>query len=288
MEKVDLGIREEDLSVIIEGKDPLNTSAVEWLKKDGVHRVILRIQNTGKETQFKGTIYLKEPGNTERILISKDFVASPFEEVVISDTFIASQEGEYQIKGEIKDIVPEDTNPDNNQRIWVYKTKPKLPVIGISPDEIDFGNARSKKEGYILVKNYGDANLKITGLTITGTNSREFSVDTGILQNDILPDNSIFIPVYFKPNSEGEKNAILNINSNDNTNPSISINLKGNCIGLLGDINGGGIDITDVILCLRQAIGIDQANIEKADVNEDGVIDIVDVILILRKAIGLD
>ena len=286
IEEVDIGIREGDLS-IIRSKDPLNTSPIDWLKKDEIHRVILRIQNTGKETSFTGSIYLTTPGETERLLVSKNFVASPFEEVVISETFIASSEGEYIIKGEIKDITPEDTNTTNNTMIWKYMTKPKLPVIGIFPDELDFGNTRSKKEGYILVKNYGDANLRITGLTITGTDSREFSVDTNILEQDILPDNSIFIPVYFSPDTEGEKNAILTINSNDSSNSSISINVKGNCIGLIGDINGGGIDISDVILCLRQAIGIDTPEIDKADINEDGVIDIIDVILILRKAIGL-
>lgn len=56
-----------------------------------------------------------------------------------------------------------------------------------------------------------------------------------------------------------------------------------------GDINGDEtIDISDVILCLRQAIGLDQQNKQFADMNDDGEIDISDVILILRKAIGLD
>ena len=56
-----------------------------------------------------------------------------------------------------------------------------------------------------------------------------------------------------------------------------------------GDTNDDEVvDISDVILCLRMAIGIDPADIESADMNGDGIIDISDVILILRKAIGLD
>jgi len=56
----------------------------------------------------------------------------------------------------------------------------------------------------------------------------------------------------------------------------------------IGDINEDGIiDISDVILCLRMAVGLDPANITLADINSDGVIDISDVILILRVAIGL-
>jgi hypothetical protein len=36
------------------------------------------------------------------------------------------------------------------------------------------------------------------------------------------------------------------------------------------------------------AIGLDPVNLNLADMNGDGEVDIVDVILILRKAIGLD
>ncbi|HOQ82472.1 MAG TPA: dockerin type I repeat-containing protein, partial [bacterium] len=57
----------------------------------------------------------------------------------------------------------------------------------------------------------------------------------------------------------------------------------------IGDINKDGIiDISDVILCLRQAIGLDNIDFDSADMNGDGEVDITDVILILRKAIGLD
>jgi len=56
-----------------------------------------------------------------------------------------------------------------------------------------------------------------------------------------------------------------------------------------GDLNGdGSVDISDVILCLRMAIGLDPVNVNLADMNGDGEVDITDVILILRKAIGLD
>jgi hypothetical protein len=47
------------------------------------------------------------------------------------------------------------------------------------------------------------------------------------------------------------------------------------------------VDISDVILCLRQTIGLDPVDKNLADMNGDGEVDITDVILILRKAIGL-
>ncbi|MFN4227426.1 MAG: clostripain-related cysteine peptidase, partial [Candidatus Ratteibacteria bacterium] len=55
-----------------------------------------------------------------------------------------------------------------------------------------------------------------------------------------------------------------------------------------GDINlDGHIDISDVILCLRMAIGLAPVNLEIADMNNDGLVDITDVILILRIVVGL-
>lgn len=70
---------------------------------------------------------------------------------------------------------------------------------------------------------------------------------------------------------------------------------------LNGDINGdGAVDISDVILCLRMAVGLEITVKGKeynspyeepfkgaADMNGDGTVDISDVILILRRSIGL-
>ncbi|MCX7916537.1 MAG: hypothetical protein N2589_00160, partial [bacterium] len=63
----------------------------------------------------------------------------------------------------------------------------------------------------------------------------------------------------------------------------------------------GSIDISDVILCLRIAIGLPvvirnvtynppypEWLIKRANVTDDNTIDISDVIKVLRKAIGLD
>ncbi|MCM8817107.1 MAG: zinc carboxypeptidase [Candidatus Omnitrophica bacterium] len=47
------------------------------------------------------------------------------------------------------------------------------------------------------------------------------------------------------------------------------------------------IDISDVILCLRMAIGLEMTDLLSCDINDDGAIDISDVILILRMSIGL-
>jgi hypothetical protein len=56
-----------------------------------------------------------------------------------------------------------------------------------------------------------------------------------------------------------------------------------------GDLsNDGLVDISDVILDLRCALGLDQCDNPCADINGDGKVDISDVILTLRMALGLD
>ncbi len=55
-----------------------------------------------------------------------------------------------------------------------------------------------------------------------------------------------------------------------------------------GDISADRIiDITDVILCLRMALGLEPIDIKTSDINKDSIVDISDVILILRMSIGL-
>ena len=53
-------------------------------------------------------------------------------------------------------------------------------------------------------------------------------------------------------------------------------------INFMGNVNGDNVvDISDVILVLRIALGLDTSN-ECADINGDGFVDISDVILTLR------
>jgi hypothetical protein len=64
--------------------------------------------------------------------------------------------------------------------------------------------------------------------------------------------------------------------------------VTGGISNLLGDINrDGSVDISDVILVLRIALGLDTED-SCGDMNFDNVLDISDVILTLRVALGLD
>jgi hypothetical protein len=80
----------------------------------------------------------------------------------------------------------------------------------------------------------------------------------------------------------------------DSSNDSYSIfggfwnTVAGGLSILMGDINVDGIvDISDVILVLRIALGLDSED-PCGDMNLDNVINISDVIMTLRVALGLD
>ena len=59
--------------------------------------------------------------------------------------------------------------------------------------------------------------------------------------------------------------------------------------GMKGDLNNDGrIDVQDVILCLRMAVGLDKKDLVHGDMNSDGDIDVADVIVILSKVVQGD
>ncbi|HPP67205.1 MAG TPA: M14 family zinc carboxypeptidase, partial [bacterium] len=76
----------------------------------------------------------------------------------------------------------------------------------------------------------------------------------------------------------------IDVNSGDFTRLDVSLDHTNR-----GDISADGIiDIQDVILCLRIAIGLEPIDLQSADINKDTMVDIIDVILILQMSIGLN
>lgn len=84
------------------------------------------------------------------------------------------------------------------------------------------------------------------------------------------------------------ENGVIEEFTYDSAGNRLTLALTGTEAMLLGDINEDGfIDISDVILVLRIALGLDQ-DPGCSDINNDGSVDISDVILTLRMALGLD
>ena len=98
------------------------------------------------------------------------------------------------------------------------------------------------------------------------TSARDIINSRGGIYN---PDSGILVDIVTKNEDEMQ----------------VHVGLLGN---LLGDLNNDGVvDISDVILELRIALGIDP-QVPCSDINGDGIVDISDVILTLRMALGLD
>ncbi|MCM8809459.1 MAG: 6-bladed beta-propeller [Candidatus Omnitrophica bacterium] len=134
-------------------------------------------------------------------------------------------------------------------------------------------NSDPDKDGLINLQEY-----------YSRTNPLKFDTD-----EDGIPDgwevnnrlNPQFDDSYFDPDYDGYSNLI---EYQSGTDPHNSNSFPGK----KGDLNNDGMtDIFDVILCLRQALGLDQQTIS-ADLNNDNSVDISDVILILRKSLGLN
>jgi len=102
-----------------------------------------------------------------------------------------------------------------------------------------------------------------------------------------IPDFSLIYKVWVPRTASGDYQFYGRILTMDNPQGD-EIAGDSLLLGNIGDINNDGtVDVSDVILCLRMAIGLNQADPQKADMNKDGNVDISDVILILRISIGL-
>ena len=101
-----------------------------------------------------------------------------------------------------------------------------------------------------------------------------------------LPSFTITYKIHIPQNANGLYEFSGSLSTGEEIEGNIDIEVSG---FQKGDINRNGeVDITDVILCLRQAVGLDPLQPDLADINENGEVDISDVILILRIAVGLD
>ena len=164
----------------------------------------------------------------------------------------------------------------NAKRLCGFKLKIKFDPKILSPIGARTGNLT---EGWTISQNPGTGEITVGGFGISEL--PEGSGTIAIIQVKKIGE----IP------NDGTPLIIDSVKLSDlsaNSIPFVSRNgvLKP---GIPGDLDrSGDVDISDVILCLRMAIGLDPVNANLADMNNDGVVDISDVIKILRKAIGLD
>jgi uncharacterized repeat protein (TIGR01451 family) len=111
---------------------------------------------------------------------------------------------------------------------------PPVPIISVTPLEIDFGSVKvdsSSAEQTVNITNKGAVELVIGTVSLVGANSGDFEIvsDNGSLQT-LAPNTSAIVAVRFSPHSTGNKEAGLQIPSNDPYRHYFAVVLKGKAI----------------------------------------------------------
>lgn len=145
----------------------------------------------------------------------------------------------------------------------------------LAGETLTFEYLVSSEANYDFFKFYvnGDEQLKKSGTGVKTWKSYTFTAPAD--------DTYIFTWSFIKDESANKGDDCVKI---DNIEYFSSLNTAD------GDVDGNGtVDITDVVLAMRMALGIIESTeyaIEHGDFDEDGIIDISDVAFILRYALG--
>lgn len=113
---------------------------------------------------------------------------------------------------------------------------------------IDFGTASSGTGGsdqIFTVTNIGTADLIISGVTISGGNVADFTVDSSGMDSSVTSGESTTFTVTFSPSATGLRTTTLHIGSNDTNENPFDINLKGTGTAPEIGITGNNVAIAD-------------------------------------------
>ncbi len=168
-----------------------------------------------------------------------------------SDGSIASYKWDFNGDGNVDKETTENTTTYTYQNTGTYKAKVTVvdnegaqttsneltitvtsvgPTISVTPTSIDFGSVLIKeysKTKQITIKNVGEADLEVTNIYLSGKDKDDFSLSDTDNCSTIEPGKSCTFSVTFSPKEEGEKNASVEINSNDENHPTTTVSLKG-------------------------------------------------------------
>ncbi len=145
---------------------------------------------------------------------------------------------------------------------------PNEPDISVTPMSYDFGNVfvgANKVFSSVVVQNNGLVDLTISDVSISG--SAEFRVNyTTCIGASIPPRGSCIVDLLFKPQSVGQKNASLDITSNDPDTPTVSVSLTGTGVPPpVINVNPTSIDFGNVMVNTSVVRTITISNTGSAD-----------------------
>jgi len=163
-------------------------------------------------------------------------------------------------------------------------------VLSVNPDSLLFVDVQlgDSTTLQLTVKNATetDSTLEVTSLTILGTDSDNFSVDTTSFS--LAPRDSLGLPVTFAPISGGQKFATLQIVSNGGTK---NIHLIGGSRSTqAGDVDLNGLvekdDASAILKYLVGSMPLDNLQLANANVSPDTTVSAWDASAILQRVAG--
>jgi hypothetical protein len=106
---------------------------------------------------------------------------------------------------------------------------PPAPELVVTPSNHNYGSVvvGNSSATTFEVRNDGNADLMVSGTTLVGTNSGEFSITNGGGAFTLVTGATRNVEVRFNPITSGGKNASLRINSNDFTANPLDVALTG-------------------------------------------------------------
>jgi len=104
-----------------------------------------------------------------------------------------------------------------------------VPDIAVTPSSFDYGNVfeGTSASQTFVVDNTGQADLNVSGTSITGGDAGEFSIDSGGAPFTVAPGGTHDVVVSFNPTSTGLKTAALSIASDDPDENPLDVALSG-------------------------------------------------------------
>tara|TARA_B100000073_G_scaffold294022_1_gene257878 strand:- start:693 stop:1541 length:849 start_codon:yes stop_codon:yes gene_type:complete len=167
-------------------------------------------------------------------------------------------------------------NPSKNDAFFVSSNNPLL-VVDFTESN-DFGDVNVGDTALLPLSLYNPStvDLQIFGISMTNSN---FSINEEI--SSIGAGETVTEVIVFEPSSIGQQDNTISIYSNDEYDPVIVLQMSGNGVGILGDINlDGGINILDIVALISFVFN-DNEN-PFADLNGDGSVNIVDVVMLVN------
>ncbi|MDM8522642.1 choice-of-anchor D domain-containing protein [Desulfococcaceae bacterium HSG8] len=158
------------------------------------------------------------------------------------------------------------------------------PVISVSRESLSFGKIMvgSSESETLTIGNSGNVSLEIGMLSITGTDTSGFEIENDACSGlTIAPSETCTFDVKGSPASEGEKNALLEIPSDDPDTLTVPLVMVG-----ISDLTSLGL--RGVVLALQVCAGISGTGVTfDAGVSGDGKIGLEEAIYILQDVAGL-